>query len=140
MRTRCVTPCATRAPLNIDIQVATDGDDILIAVVDDGLGMDKAVADRLLAAAAEPRERSAPGQGTGMALRNVAERVERFFGVGSGVEIVSKPGEGTCVTLRLVGGRNRLVALRRERRVGCTLPPDAGGTDTKGTAHARDDC
>ena len=101
-------------PLNIDIQVATDGDDILIAVVDDGLGMDKAVADRLLAAAAEPRESSAPGQGTGMALRNVAERVERFFGVGSGVEIVSKPGEGTCVTLRLVGGRNRLVALRRE--------------------------
>ena len=99
-------------PLNIDIQVATDGDDILIAVVDDGLGMDKAVADRLLAAAAEPRESSAPGQGTGMALRNVAERVERFFGVGSGVEIVSKPGEGTCVTLRLAHGRDRLVATR----------------------------
>ena len=100
--------------LNIDIQVATDGDDILIAVVDDGLGMDKAVADRLLAAATEPREPSAPGQGTGMALRNVADRLERFFGVGSGVEIVSKPGEGTCVTLRLAGGRRRLVALRHE--------------------------
>lgn len=101
-------------PLHIDIQVATDGDDILIAVVDDGLGMDKAVADRLLAAAAEPRANAAPGQGTGMALRNVAERVERFFGAGSGVEIVSKPDEGTSVTLRLVGGRGRLVAVRRE--------------------------
>lgn len=100
--------------LNIDIQVATDGDDILIAVVDDGLGMDKAVADRLLAAATEPRAPSAPDQGTGMALRNVADRLERFFGVGSGVEIVSKPGEGTCVTLRLAGGRRRLVALRHE--------------------------
>ena len=101
-------------PLHIDIQVATDGDDILIAVVDDGLGMDKAVADRLLAAAAEPRANAAPGQGMGMALRNVAERVERFFGAGSGVEIVSKPDEGTSVTLRLVGGRGRLVAVRRE--------------------------
>ena len=99
--------------LHVDVQVATDGDDILIAVVDDGLGMDKAVADRLLAAAAEPRESSAPGQGTGMALRNVAERVERFFGVGSGVEIVSKPGEGTCVTLRLVGARRRLARAGR---------------------------
>ena len=99
--------------LHIDIQVATDGDDILIAVVDDGVGMDKAAADRLLAAAAEPRPPAGPGQGTGMALRNVAERVERFFGVGSGVEIVSKPGEGTSVTLRLVGARARLMALGR---------------------------
>ena len=99
--------------LHIDIQVALDGDDILIAVVDDGVGMDKAAADRLLAAAAEPRTSAGSGQGTGMALRNVAERVERFFGVGSGVEIVSKPGEGTSVTLRLAGGRARLVALGR---------------------------
>ncbi|MBD9270611.1 MAG: hypothetical protein EGQ81_05905 [Akkermansia sp.] len=32
-----------------------------------------------------------------------AERIERFFDAGSGVEVVSKPGEGTCVTLKLVG-------------------------------------
>ena len=97
-------------PLSIDVQVATDGDDILIAVADDGLGMDKAVADRLLATARETGP-STSSRGTGMALRNVAERIERFYGVGSGVEIVSKPGEGTCVTLRLVGARQRLVEL-----------------------------
>ena len=33
----------------------------------------------------------------------LTERVQRFFGVGSGVEIVSRLGEGTCVTLRLCG-------------------------------------
>ena len=98
--------------LHVDVQVATDGDDILIAVADDGLGMDKAVADRLLASA-ESRSPSDSSKGTGMALRNVAERIERFFGVGSGVEIVSKPGEGTCVTLRLAGGRRRFVKLRQ---------------------------
>ena len=95
-------------PLHVDVQVATDGDDILIAVADDGLGMDKAVADRLLASATEPRPDGATGAGTGMALRNVADRIERFFGVGSDVEIVSKLGEGTCVTLRLAGARGKL--------------------------------
>lgn len=99
--------------LSIDVQVATDGDDILVAVADDGLGMDKAVADRLLASARESGP-SKSARGTGMALRNVAERIERFYGAGSGVEIVSKPGEGTCVTLRLAGARSRLVELRAQ--------------------------
>ena len=93
-------------PLNIDIHVAADGDDILIAVADDGLGMTQEVADRLLE---KPATMGASGQkGTGMALRNVAERIERFFDAGSGVEVVSKPGEGTCVTLKLVGARLNL--------------------------------
>ncbi len=100
-------------PLHVDVQVVTEGDDILIAVADDGLGMDKAVADRLLAGAGESHP-SGPNHGTGMALRNVAERIERFYGVGSGVEIVSKLGEGTCVTLRLGGARRRLVELSRK--------------------------
>lgn len=89
--------------LHVDVQVATDGDDILIAVADDGLGMDHTVADRLLAGVNDSRPSGGGSRGAGMALRNVAERIERFFGAGSGVEIVSKPGEGTCVTLRLVG-------------------------------------
>ena len=100
--------------LHVDVQVATDGDDILIAVADDGLGMDKDVADRLLAEATEQRGRSGSGsRGTGMALRNVADRIERFYGHGSGVEIVSKPGEGTCVTLRLANARERLASAPR---------------------------
>ena len=84
--------------LHIDIHVAVDGNDVLVAVADDGLGMDQKTADRLLAAASKP---SGEEKGTGIALKNVAERVERFYGTGSGVEIISKPGEGTCVTLRL---------------------------------------
>ena len=89
--------------LHVDIHVASDGDDILIAVADDGLGMGEDVAKRLLAATESRPAGGGAGKGTGMALRNVAERVERFFGATSGVEIMSKPGEGTCVTLRLAG-------------------------------------
>ena len=84
--------------LNIDVHVATDGRDVLIAVADDGLGMDEEVAERLLAQAQTMRGDEA---GTGIALRNVAERIERFYGVGSGIEVMSKLGEGTVVTLRL---------------------------------------
>ncbi len=92
-------------PLHIDIHVALDGDDVLIAVADDGLGMEQEVADSL---AAEPRpavggQGSGGGQGAGIALWNVSERLKRFFGAGSGLEILSKVGEGTCVTLRLAG-------------------------------------
>ena len=87
-------------PLHIDVQVAIDGNDLLIAVADDGLGMDEATAEMLLAGSSQ--DSSSAQKGTGIALCNVAERVEFFFGVGSGVEILSRPGEGTCVTLRLV--------------------------------------
>ncbi len=87
-------------PLHIDIQVATDGDDVLVAVADDGLGMSEDVARRLLEGSAQESSKSV--KGTGIALRNVAERLELYYGVGSGVEVISRPDEGTCVTMRLV--------------------------------------
>lgn len=97
-------------PLHIDVQVVTDGDDVMIAVADDGNGMDEDVAARLLdesgrddtSGEAMAAAGSAAPRGAGIALSNVAERIERFYGVGSGVEIMSRPGEGTVVTLRLV--------------------------------------
>lgn len=84
--------------LHIDIQAVRDGNDVLISIADDGVGMSAEVAQGLLEAA----PLNAPlKRGCGMALKNVAHRLERFFGDGSGVEILSKEGEGTCITLRL---------------------------------------
>ncbi len=85
-------------PLHIDVHVATDGSDVLVAVADDGMGMDAEAAERLIARAEGTQGNE---RGTGIALRNVAERIERFYGVGSGIEVMSKVGEGTVVTLRL---------------------------------------
>ena len=91
--------------LHIDIRAGEDGDDVLIAVTDDGLGMSPEACGllRRSADAGKACQGRVAGdeRGTGIALRNVAERLERFYGFGSGVDIVSKPGEGTCVTLRL---------------------------------------
>jgi two-component system sensor histidine kinase LytS len=88
-------------PLHIDVQAVFDGDDVMLAVVDDGNGMDESVAERLLEGSSQSS--SSSDKGTGIALRNVAERIERFYGRGSGVEIMSKVGVGTSVTLRLGG-------------------------------------
>ena len=90
-------------PLHIDIRAEEDDGDVMIAVADDGLGM-SAEACRKLRERAEGAGSvrcSVDEKGTGIALRNVAERLERFYGFGSGIDIVSKPGEGTCVTLKL---------------------------------------
>ena len=89
-------------PLHIDVQVATDGEDVLVAIADDGVGMDEEVAEELLKQSEQPMPRHL-AKGTGIALRNVADRIELFYGEGSGVEVMSKVGSGTCVTLRLVG-------------------------------------
>ena len=86
-------------PLHIDVHATVDGSDVLIAVADDGLGMDEEAAELLLQQT-RPSE-GGNNEGTGIALRNVAERIERFYGVGSGIEIMSRLGEGTVVTLRL---------------------------------------
>jgi len=85
-------------PLNIDVHVVVEGSDVLVSVADDGLGMDDEVAARLLA---ETLPAVDSKKGTGIALKNVADRIELFYGVGSGIEVVSKLGEGTVVTLRL---------------------------------------
>ncbi len=85
-------------PLNIIIMVGTDGPDCLISVIDDGVGMDQKTVDMLLD---KQQTTSSSDKGCGVALRNVAERIEKFYGAGSGLEIMSKLDEGTCVTLRL---------------------------------------
>lgn len=90
-------------PLHIDIRADVDEGDVLIAVADDGLGMDEQTVAMLRDGIEGNRGSgcSSDEKGTGIALRNVAERLERFYGFGSGIDIMSKPGEGTCVTLRL---------------------------------------
>ena len=94
-------------PLHIEVHVETEGDDVLISVTDDGVGMDNDVAQSLLEGASATPQQDQFGEtkgeqaGTRIALKNVADRVERFYGEGSGVEVVSKPGEGTSVTMRL---------------------------------------
>ncbi len=83
--------------LHIDISVDERDDDVVIKVSDDGVGMTEEQAQRLLQSA------SASEKGTGIALKNVDARLHAVFGPGSGVTVESQLGQGTTVTLLLVG-------------------------------------
>ena len=83
--------------LNIDISIEEAGDDVVITVADDGVGMSEEQARRLL------QNASASEKGTGIALKNVDARLRAEFGPGSGVSVSSQIGKGTQVTLLLVG-------------------------------------
>ena len=101
-------------PLHIDIAVRSDADGmVVLEVVDDGVGMDEETAARLFDATLRTPDASAPqGGGAGVAMRNISERIERFFGPRSQAVVSSKPGHGTTISLRL-DPQNSILADRR---------------------------
>ncbi len=67
-------------------------DHLLVVVEDDGVGMDPATLTRLL---------DSPGTNRHFGLCSVHQRIRLLYGEEYGLEIVSKPGCGTCVKARL---------------------------------------
>ena len=79
-----------------------EGDALSIEVADDGAGMDEETAVRLFDASMPKLDTSAPqGGGAGVAMRNISERIKRFYGPRSFARVDSRPGEGTTITLHL---------------------------------------
>ncbi len=83
-------------------RILSDGR-LLIEVEDDGIGMDSEPAIALGVLASEA-VRAGMGNGAGnraggIGMRNVRERMEVLYGNQAEVEIVSRPGRGTKVTL-----------------------------------------
>lgn len=89
--------------LHITVSVHPDGDEALcIRVIDDGAGMDAETAARLFSEALPKPDSQAPqGGGAGVATRNISERIKRFYGPRSSVEVTSQPGCGTTIALHL---------------------------------------
>ena len=69
----------------------TDDGGLLVEVEDDGVGI----------APERPVLSGMERMGTGIGMRNVRERMEVLYGVGTAVDIESRPGRGTKVTLRM---------------------------------------
>jgi two-component system LytT family sensor kinase len=72
-------------------RILSDGR-LLLEIEDDGIGMGME-SDGALA------PRAGAGNGTGIGMRNVRERMEVLYGNQAEVEVVSRPGRGTKVTL-----------------------------------------
>ena len=90
-------------PLHITVRVVSDGaDTLLITVADDGVGMDEKTASRLFSTGEEPVDINQPqGGGAGVAMRNISERIRRFYGPRSSAQVLSVPGQGTTIILHL---------------------------------------
>ena len=84
--------------LHIVVRAESDGDDAIISVSDDGVGMEPEQSRKL--------EQSPESRGTGIAMKNITERLRVFFGTESYMEVSSRIGEGTVVRLVLKGMLN----------------------------------
>ena len=81
----------------ISVTAYRQGDDLVIDVADNGLGMRPEVAASLLDAE-RPEVRTS---GSGIGVRNVHQRIRLTFGPNYGLTILSEPDEGTLVRIRL---------------------------------------
>ena len=82
--------------LEIHIVAYSEGDDLYIAVSDNGVGMDAEQRRKLL--------RPEASKGLGIAMKNINERLRGYFGTESRMEVDSTPGNGTRVTMFMKDG------------------------------------
>lgn len=108
---KCLIPSLTIQPLvenairhglqpkaeggHIAIQASIDAGTVIISIADNGVGMDLTKYHPL----------TAPSE-TSIGLSNVQERIRGQYGIEFGLNICSKPGSGTTVTVRLPIRRN----------------------------------
>ncbi len=81
----------------IRVAAYVEGEDLVIDVEDNGLGMRPDVAASLL----DEDRPEVRGSGSGIGVRNVHQRIRLTFGEGYGLAIFSEPDEGTLVRIRL---------------------------------------
>jgi two-component system, sensor histidine kinase YesM len=76
--------------INVRLLAYMEGNNIIFKIIDDGLGMDPEFVKQLL----NPEEHS-----IGYGIRNVNERIKLQFGKEYGLNIFSRPGIGTTVSI-----------------------------------------
>lgn len=79
--------------LSIVVTAQSDGNDVYIAVADNGIGMDVEQQRKLLSPSAS--------KGLGIAMKNISERLTGYYGTESRMEVESTPGKGTRVQMYL---------------------------------------
>jgi two-component system sensor histidine kinase YesM len=83
-------------PLSIVINAFSENGCLIIQVSDNGKGISEEKLDELRSQLSQDHARY-----SGIGIYNVNERIKMHFGPSYGIEMQSKPGEGTWVTVRL---------------------------------------
>lgn len=79
------------------ISAVCKGDDVIIKVTDNGVGMEQNICDEILVK--ESRFENTSGSGIG--VKNVNERIKLYFGDKYGLSYISQLGKGTTVTIKV---------------------------------------
>ncbi|MFC0391882.1 cache domain-containing sensor histidine kinase [Paenibacillus mendelii] len=77
------------------------GNELIIVVDDNGVGMTKEKIAGLMKGGLSTEETASASGGFHIGVRNVHERIQLYYGTGYGLSIVSDPLAGTTVTVRL---------------------------------------
>jgi two-component system LytT family sensor kinase len=84
----------------ITLRSRLQGDNLILTVEDDGVGMPPESGEHADSARLPHRSRLLQS-GTGIGMRNVRERMQVLCGPDAGFEIISRPGRGTRVMLTI---------------------------------------
>lgn len=82
--------------INIKLTAKLEDQQVVFRVIDDGIGMKQETIDQIF---------TKNGVSIGYGIRNVDERIKLQYGDRYGVEIYSRLGIGTCVTIRVPADR-----------------------------------
>ncbi len=82
----------TEGKMTVEIRAYTDGDDAIVSVRDDGVGMTEEARMRIM----HPESQT----GLGIAVKNVHDRMHGYYGTDASMTVESKLGHGTTVLLR----------------------------------------
>lgn len=82
--------------LTVTVTGRIEGDDVVVSVADDGVGMTEEARQNIL----HPESST----GLGIAVKNVHDRIHGYFGSSAHMDVESELGRGTCVKLVLTGG------------------------------------
>jgi two-component system sensor histidine kinase YesM len=83
----------------VDIHVIEEGDILKIDVVDDGKGMDRVSLEKVIHGISTGENISGKNRHVNIGLHSINSRLRILFGPSAKMEILSKPGEGTKVSL-----------------------------------------
>ena len=95
--------------LTVTVSAEIDGDDVVVVVHDDGVGMSQEDCDSIM----NPHKST----GLGIAVKNVHDRMKGFFGPDACMEVESELGVGTSVLLRFPDCAKETAAQRAAQEV-----------------------
>lgn len=82
--------------LHISICAEPQANDLVIRIIDDGVGMSEERRANIMETSSQT--------GLGIAVRNIRDRIQGYFGAESFMRVESEEGSGTTITLFLKGG------------------------------------